>query len=275
MLPPDLLFPAAQPTRAIARQLYRHVRDLPIVSPHGHTDARWYADNHPFHDPASLFVIPDHYIFRMLYSQGIALESLGVRRRDGMASETDARKIWQVFASNYHLFRGTPTRVWLDHAFATLFDLDMRLNAANADFYYDRIAEHLSYRNSGRAPSSSASTSKSSRQPKVHARPARRAFQALQSSGWPGRVITAYRPDSIVDPDFEGFPTQSSLIFGRIDWLRHFDLARLPRCPSQTASVFQEHLGATVQRYGHPFCPHLLILPRSRSGGFVRQSRTR
>ena len=120
----DRLFPADFATRAVARRLYAEVQDLPIVSPHGHTDPRWYAENEPFPDPARLFVTPDHYVFRMLYSQGVTLEDLGIPRRDGGPVETDARKIWRTFAEHYHLFRGTPTRLWLDHAFAELFGID-------------------------------------------------------------------------------------------------------------------------------------------------------
>jgi glucuronate isomerase len=105
----DRLFPADPATRAVARRLYQPIRDLPIVSPHGHTDPRWYAENEPFPDPARLFVVPDHYVFRMLYSQGVRMEDLGIRRRDGGAVETDGRRIWRRFAENYHLFRGTPT----------------------------------------------------------------------------------------------------------------------------------------------------------------------
>src|SRR3954451_15469505 len=114
----DRLFPADPSTRAVARRLYEPVQHLPIVSPHGHTDPRWYAQNEPFPDPARLFVVPDHYIFLMLYSQGVSLESLGIGRRDGGAVEVEGREIWRVFAKHYALFRGTPTRSWLDHAFA-------------------------------------------------------------------------------------------------------------------------------------------------------------
>src|SRR6185295_16307487 len=125
--------------RGVARRLYESVKDLPLISPHGHTDPRWYAENAPFPDPAKLLVVPDHYIFRMLYSQGIPLESLGIPRRDGAPVETDARKIWRTFAEHYHLFRGTPTRTWLDHAFATVFGLDERLGPLNADRFFDAI----------------------------------------------------------------------------------------------------------------------------------------
>src|SRR3954451_1587594 len=132
----DRLLPADLSTRAVARRLYEHVRDLPIVSPHGHTDPRWYAENEPFSDPASLFVVPNHYIFRMLYSQGVPLEDLGIRRRDGGEGETDPRTIWRLFAEPYYLFRAPPTRSWLDLAFGTLFGLDRRLTADTADLYY-------------------------------------------------------------------------------------------------------------------------------------------
>ena len=109
--------PPIPPTRELARALYATVKDLPIVSPHGHTDPQWFADDAPFADASALFITPDHYVFRMLYSQGIRLEDLGIPRRDGGPVEPDARKIWRTFAAHYHLFRGTPTRIWLDHAF--------------------------------------------------------------------------------------------------------------------------------------------------------------
>ncbi|MBC8134009.1 MAG: glucuronate isomerase, partial [Deltaproteobacteria bacterium] len=112
----DRLFSSDPTQRAIARRLYAGVRALPIVSPHGHTDPRWFGDNEAFTDPATLLIIPDHYVFRMLYSQGVPLESLGVPRQDGGPVEHDARKIWRLFAKHWHLFRGTPTRMWFQHA---------------------------------------------------------------------------------------------------------------------------------------------------------------
>ena len=143
MLHEDRLFPTDPATRAIARRLYADVRNLPIVSPHGHTDPRWFAENLPFADPAQLFVTPDHYVFRMLYSQGVRLEDLGVPRADGSAQEIDPRRVWRLFAQHYRLFAGTPTRLWLDHAFQSLFGLEERLCAENADRHYDIIAESL------------------------------------------------------------------------------------------------------------------------------------
>jgi glucuronate isomerase len=139
LIHPDRLFPAEPGTRKIARTLYEHVRTLPIVSPHGHTQAAWFARNEPFPDPAKLFVQPDHYIFRMLYSQGVSLEDLEI----GQPEVKDARRVWRIFASHYYLFRGTPTRLWLDFAFQELFGLEQRLSEETADLYFDTISEKL------------------------------------------------------------------------------------------------------------------------------------
>ncbi|TGQ26896.1 glucuronate isomerase, partial [Mesorhizobium sp. M4B.F.Ca.ET.214.01.1.1] len=121
---PDLLFAAEGRQLSLARALYASVRDLPIVSPHGHTDPRWYALNEPFPDPAQLRLVPAHYIFRMLFSQGVRLEALGVPTLDGAPVETDGRAIWRLFAEHYHLFRGTPTRLWFDQVLAHLFSIE-------------------------------------------------------------------------------------------------------------------------------------------------------
>jgi glucuronate isomerase len=202
--PADRLFPADPTVRAIARRLHAAVADLPIVSPHGHTDPRWYAEDEPFASPSQLFVTPDHYVFRMLYSQGIAMEQLGIPTKDGTPVESDPRAVWRLFAANYHLFRATPTRLWLDHAFAALFGLDERLSAANADSIYDRIDAALKlpdYRPRALFEAFGieviATTEGALDDLKWHAR--------LAASGWQGRVVTTYRPDAVTDPDFEGF----------------------------------------------------------------------
>jgi glucuronate isomerase len=139
LLHPDRLFPADPRTRDIARALYTPVSGLPIVSPHGHTDPAWFATNDPSADPAQLLIVPDHYVFRMLYSQGIPLDALGIPTVDGSATESDPRKIWRLFAENYRLFRGTPSRLWLDWVFAQAFGLDVRLEAETVDLYYETI----------------------------------------------------------------------------------------------------------------------------------------
>ena len=199
-LHPDRLFPADPATRTIARALYDRVRDLPIVSPHGHTDPAWFARNEPFADPAQLLIVPDHYVFRMLYSQGVPLERLGVTSVDGSPVETDGRAIWRLFADHYHLFRGTPSRMWLDWVFAEAFGIDVRLDAATADLYYDTIDAALktdAFRPRAlfeRYGIEVIATTESPLDPLDHHR-------AIRESGWGGRVVTAYRPDPVMDPD--------------------------------------------------------------------------
>ena len=198
-LDPDRLFPLEASTRQLARELYATVAGLPILSPHGHTDPRWFAENERFPDPAQLFVTPDHYVFRMLYSQGIPLESLGVPRADGGPTETDGRKIWRLFAANYHLFRATPSKMWIDHSFEYVFGLDRAFSEDAADDFYDHIADCLTkdeFRPRqlfDRFGIEALSTTESAIDPlKWH--------KIIQGSDWHGRVITAYRPDNVIDP---------------------------------------------------------------------------
>jgi glucuronate isomerase len=200
LLHEDRLFPAEEGTRAIARRLYEGIRDLPIISPHGHTQAAWFAQNKPFPDPVSLFVQPDHYVFRMLYSQGITLEELEI----GHERIANPRKVWRIFANNYYLFRGTPTRLWLDYAFEKLFGLTERLCPVIADHYYDVIeaklatAEFLPRALYDRFNIEVLATTDSPLDSLAdHA--------AIRSSGWKGKIVPTFRPDSVVDPDFPGF----------------------------------------------------------------------
>ena len=153
----DRFLPSDPARRSVARELYAAIAELPIISPHGHVDPRLLADeNATFGTPAELFVIPDHYVFRMLHSQGIALESLGIRPRDagagesragagegaaGPAVETDQRRIWQALADNLHLFRGTPSGIWLAHALHDVFGVREPLGSANAQAIYDELSE--------------------------------------------------------------------------------------------------------------------------------------
>ena len=249
LLHPDRLLPALPDTRAIARRLYDGIKDLPIVSPHGHTDPRWYAENEAFPDPSTLFVVPDHYIFRMLYSQGVDLLELGVPAKDGSVSERDSRTIWHRFSAHYHLFRGTPTRVWCDHAFSTLFDLDVPLSSATADLYFDRISERLAqpaYRPRAmfeRFNIEVIATTESPLDPLKH-------HATIRASSWSGRVVTAYRPDSVVDPDFDGF-RDNLAAFGEISgcdtatWNGYLAAHRNRRDYFKT-------FGATSSDHGHP-----------------------
>ena len=249
MLHPDRLFPSDPTQRDIARRLYGEVSALPIISPHGHTDPSWFAKNEAFPDPASLFVKPDHYAFRMLYSQGIPLEQLGVPRKDGGETSSDSRAIWRLLAANWHLFRGTPTAMWLTHAFETVFGVTERLSAASADRIYDQIEDCLrkpEFRPRAlfeRFNLEVLATTESPLDPLVH-------HKAIRESGWKGRVITAFRPDPVVDPEFEGFRD---------------NLAELARITGKDTATWDGYLaaladrrlyfksfGATSTDHGHP-----------------------
>jgi glucuronate isomerase len=203
MLDRNRLFPAETTARAVATKLYETVRDLPIISPHGHTDPRWFAENKPFPNPSALFIQPDHYIFRMLYSQGVSLESLGIPQLDGKES-ADPREVWRIFAKNYYLFRGTPTRLWIDYAFSENFGLADRLSPANADEYYDVIAkkletpEFLPRALFDRFRIEVLSTTDAAYDSLEY-------HQAIKASGWKGRVLPTFRPDAVVDAEYTGF----------------------------------------------------------------------
>jgi len=241
----DRLLPAEPGARAIARALYASIRDLPIVSPHGHTQAGWFAKNEPFPDPAKLFVQPDHYVYRMLYSQGISLEDLEI----GQPEMKNPRKVWRIFASHYYLFRGTPTRIWLDFAFHELFGLNQRLSESTADLYYDTIAEKL-------------------RTPEFLPRALFERFnlevlattdspidsladhRAIRDSSWNARILPTFRPDPVVDPEFAGFAANITEL-GRqtgedtTAWRGYLNALSKARARFRT-------LGCTATDHGHP-----------------------
>ena len=272
-LHPDRLFPADERTRGIARALYESVKALPIVSPHGHTDPAWFATDAPFANPSELLIVPDHYVFRMLYSQGVPLETLGVPTVDGSAAASDPRAIWRLFATNYHLFRGTPSRIWLDWVFAEVFGLEVRLEAETADLYYDRIAAALA------APAfrpralfdrfgiELLATTENPLDPLVH-------HQAIRDSGWNGRVVTAYRPDNVVDPEFPGF-ADNLTEFGRVVDEDVGSWAGYLRAHEKRRAFFRSY-GATSTDHGHPSARTADLTPaeavalyaRVRSGSF-------
>ena len=249
MLDQDRLFPVEPALRDLARGLYDDIRDLPIVSPHGHTDPRWFAEDQPFPDPAQLFVTPDHYVFRMLCSQGVALTDLGVPRADGGPSETDGRRIWRLFARHYHLLRGTPSRLWLDHSFHHVFGIDRRLGPDTADWYYDHIADCLS-RPEFRPR---ALYERFNIEVIATTEPATddlRWHRMIRDSGWRGRVVTAYRPDGVIDPEMAGFAGNVALMgqqtgFDTATWAGYLDAHRARR------AYFKE-FGATSSDHGHP-----------------------
>lgn len=248
LLHDDRLFPADAGVRAIARRLYESVRDLPILSPHGHTDPSWFSENELFGNPTELLIAPDHYVYRMLYSQGVALDDLGVPSRAGKP-DTDPRAAWRLFAENYHLFRGTPSRMWLDHVFSEMFGINQRLSAETADAYYDTIDAAL--KTEGFRPRALferfnielIATTEGPTDSLAH-------HEAIQASDWQGRVISAYRPDAVVDPEHEAFSgalEEFAALTGKDthNWKEYLEAHRLRR---------QDfiRIGTTSSDHGHP-----------------------
>ena len=248
-LNPERLFPADPKLTAVTRELYQEVKDLPLISPHGHTDPQWFASNQNFTNATELFLIPDHYLFRMLFSQGISLESLGISRLDRTPIEKDYRKIWQTFADHFYLFRGTPSRIWFKHALHEVLGIELPFNPESADAIYDEINEKL-YQESFRPRAlfdrfnlEVLATTESPLDELVHHR-------LIADSGWNGRVITAFRPDPVVDPEFEGF-SENIIFLGQLtgedttNWTGYLNALMQRR-------AFFKSMGATSTDHGHP-----------------------
>ncbi len=204
-LDPERYFDPDPSQRKVAVSLYETVAALPIVSPHGHVNPGLFSEEGAtFGTPTDMFIIPDHYVFRMLYSQGIALEDLGVPRVDGGAVETDHRKIWQIFAENFYLFRGTPSGGWLRQELYEVFDIQDKLTGETAQSIYDQIATKLAspefkprklfekFNIEVLCTTDAASDTLSE-------------HQAIKDSGWSGKVIPTFRPDAVVNLDAPGW----------------------------------------------------------------------
>lgn len=247
-LDPDRLFPAEPAMRQLARSLYAEVAGLPIVSPHGHTDPSWFATDAAWTNVTELLLAPDHYLYRMLYSQGVPLERLGVPSCSG-PSPADPREAWRLFASNYYLFRGTPSRLWLDHVFAEVFHIEVALEPGTADLYFDCIGEALAtaaFRPRAlfdRFNIELLATTEGPQEDLVH-------HAAIRQSGWPGRVITTYRPDAVIDPEHEQFGhalARFAALTGEDvhSWSGYLSAHRKRRADFRSA-------GATATDHGHP-----------------------
>ena len=198
-LDPDRYFDPDPTQRRVARELYAEVADLPLVCPHGHVNPQLFADEDAaFGSPADLFIIPDHYVFRMLYSQGMPMEDLGVGRKDGGSVETDHRKIWQRFADHFYLFRGTPSGAWLMQELYEVFGVHQKLASDTAQEIYDQIEAKLAL--PGFRPRQLferfnievlCTTDAASDTLAAH--------QAIRDSSWSGRVLPTFRPDAVVN----------------------------------------------------------------------------
>lgn len=234
---------------SFTQRLYAEVKHLPIVSPHGHTDPRWFADNQNFANPTDLFLIPGHYLFRMLYSQGIPLEWLGVPTVNGPPVETDRRTIWRTFANHFHLFRGTPSRMWFDHALYEVLDIQRPFTPENADAIYVEASEILAteaFRPRAlfeRFHIEVMATTESPLDELSHHR-------KIRESGWNGNIVTTYRPDAVVDPECESFSENIDRL-GELtnevtrSWSGYLGALRQRR-------AFFKTMGTTSTDHGHP-----------------------
>ncbi|UCF63856.1 MAG: glucuronate isomerase [bacterium] len=232
MLNAHRYFDASEPIRSIAYDLYQHIKDFPILSPHGHVDPKILAENQPFPDPAELIIIPDHYIYRLLYSQGISLESLGIPARDGTKVEKNHRKIWRIFANNFYLFAGTPTGVWLSHTFSEVLGIEEKLSGKNANKIYDQISEKL--QSPEFLPRSLfqkfnievLTTTDGASDSLIY-------HQKIKKSEWTGQMIPCFRPDAVID-------------ISQPDWKK--DIKALEKAAGISISSFKSFLSALENR---------------------------
>jgi glucuronate isomerase len=231
-LHPDRALPLDERQRAVAREIYQQTAPLPLICMHGHVEAEIFAGNTQFADPARLIVVPDHYVTRMLVSQGIRLESLGIGRRDGKPAETDSRVIWRTFCENWKLYRGTPSRYWLEHELVEVFGVDLVPSAETADRIYDRIAARIAepdFRPQQLLDRFSieliSTTDPAGSDLRYHAQ--------LADQGLGERVIPTFRPDAVVH-------------LGRPSW--QTDIEALAKVSGEDTSTYQGYLAALRQR---------------------------
>ncbi|AYY11498.1 glucuronate isomerase [Actinobacteria bacterium YIM 96077] len=245
----DRLFPTEPSVRSIAKELYSQVKDVPLICPHGHVDPRVFADNAPFPDPAWLFIIPDHYVHRMLHSAGISHAALGLPGVDGRRGETDSRRIWRILCENWHLFRGTPSRLWLEMELSEVFDVHTPLSAATADEIFDQLTERLNepeylpralferFNIEVLATTDDATDELAS-------------HRSIADDPWPGRVIPTFRPDKVIDPERPSFHDS-------IRTLAEITGEDTTSYPGYLAALRQRReyfrgFGATATDHGHP-----------------------
>lgn len=256
ILHPDRLLPPDPATRGIARELYGHVANLPLVCPHGHCEAGWFASNEPFPNATELLVTPDHYVLRMLASQGVSYDDLGLPRTDGSKSQTDPRDVWRLFAQNYHLYRGTPSRIWLDHALHEVLGVEIPLSGSTADQVYDHINAQLA--SPAFAPRALlerfnievlATTDGATDSLADH--------QALKKEGY-ASIIPTFRPDAVTNPSHDDFAASMQKMAGQTGQ----DVASWPGylAALQARRAFFRSLGATATDHGM-LTPLTLDLP--------------
>ncbi len=249
LIHPLRLFPTESSTRQIANELYSEILTLPIISPHGHCDPNWFARNQNFTNPVSLFIQPDHYLLRMLYSQGINLEMMGIAAENNPNCETDQRSIWRTCCQHYHLFRGTPSRLWLDHSLYEICGVPFTINEENADKIYDHLLPVLAsdaFKPRALFQQFNIELLATTESPLDDLS----AHKQIKDTELNGKIITTYRPDDIIDPEHENF---------------HQNLQRFAELTGESLDTFTSYLnahrirrgsfkqhGATATDHGHP-----------------------
>lgn len=243
----DRFFDPSPEVRKIARKLFSATKDLPIIAPHGHVDPKLLAANEPFPNPTELFLIPDHYLFRMLYSQGIPMEAMGVPTIDGSVVEKDPRKIWQLFAEHYYLFNGTPSGVWLDYEFNKVFGIQEKLDGDNAQKIYDELQEKVESpeflpRNLFEKFNIEVLTTTDAATDNL------KFHKQIEESEWNGKVVPCFRPDALTDitkPDWKNHIQKlGEVVGGEIDSYDSYI-----RAIEERRSFFKER-GATSTDHG-------------------------
>ena len=246
--PTNRYFSPLPAQRELAAELYQAIVELPLVCPHGHVDPRLFADpDYDFGSPTELLLIPDHYVFRMLYSQGIALESLGISRTDGGQTETDHRRIWQTFAEHFYLFQGTPTGTWLIDELDSVFGVHEKLSAKNAQDIYDHIDQKL------QAPEFNPRqlfhqfnievlcTTDSATDTLEHHR-------AIQESDWQGRILPTFRPDTVLNLNTPGWKDNIATL-SEVSGTNVIDYPTFIQALEQRRTFFKS-MGATATDHG-------------------------
>ena len=249
-LHPERLLPPEPSQREVARRLHQEVRDLPIVSPHGHVDPLLLLEDRPFADPAALFISPDHYVTRLLHAQGVPLGELGVPRRDGAGPVADPHHVWRLLCEHWEAFRGTPSRYWLEAALVEVFDVPIRPSRADADLIYERLVERFAlpeYRPRALFERFGVEVLATTDDPcsdlSVHRRLA-------GDPTWRGRVIPTFRPDVYLDPTREGWAER----VGELGRVAGSDTTAYPgfiEALESRRAYFREH-GATATDLGPP-----------------------
>ena len=245
-LNPDRLFSSDPSTRKISREIYQTIENLPIISPHGHTDPLWFSNNKPFPNPTNLFLTPDHYFFRMLHSQGINLDDLNIPRLDNN-NFLEEKSVWKKFMENYYIFFGTPSDIWFRHSLSAVFDINEEPNLGNADIIYDKIQtklQNINFRPRAlldRFNVEVIATTEMALDDLVY-------HKKLKDEDMIGKIISTYRPDDVTDPDLSDFEKRLEE-FGLITNENTFTWKGMVNAHRIRRKFFREY-GATATDHG-------------------------